>query len=79
MSATISAWKEIPGGYTPCEVTDSLAVKYEVHYSGAYCGMPLEFDSKYKAEQVRGALETAFNAGKKQQLRELRNFMGIRE
>lgn len=78
MTATIRAWKKVDGGLTSTDVDDLLATSFDVHYPGAYCGMPMSFDSKNQAERVAGALSVAFAAGGRAKLAELRAFLEIK-
>lgn len=78
MTTKISVWKKYENGIISCDYGDKDACQWDVHYSGAYCGMPLIFDNEYQASRTARALTVTFEEGKKQQLVEFRHFIGIK-
>lgn len=60
-----------------CDLADPKATQFEVYYHNAYQNK-LHFTSLFSAQDVARALDNEFEAGKKQQLADLRNYLGIK-
>ena len=60
-----------------CDLEDPDAAYFEVYYVNNY-QIKLHFTNKIQAIDVAHALDNEFEAGKKQQLKELRNYLGIK-
>lgn len=73
----ITAWKKCsPTHITPCEPDDPDAIRFNVHFPGAYNGSPEDFQRLCDAKRFSYGIERAYEAGKKAAMAELRAFIG---
>lgn len=73
----ICGWKrnEAVQGLFRCNMNDPDCIQWSVTGKGSVSWQTIDFDSFQKAKQVDSALERAFNAGRRQRMRELQNFL----